>query len=361
MTKNIALSRPAMSAIAAFLALSTTPGAFAQEAPAITMTPPVAAPAPQTPPTVPEPSAPAPVAAPEAAQAPTTPSPAPKPVIRVPLEIEPAEPAPAPKAAERAAPAPAKGERAAPRARTAAAAADAPAPVAETPATDTPLAQAAAPVTAPMTAAAEPAAEAAPTPPAENAASGGSDFPWELVGGVAALLVAGGAGLAFARRRRNARVLADDSYSYDREPAAFGTPTMAEGQPAEAQPAEAQQWVTPAYAPRERVEAPRTTPAFAAAPSGSMGRHEAMALAGPTPDNPFATLSKRLKRARFLDRQERMAYEETLAQQQDMTRKPVSAWEIAQRPAAPRRQEQEVRRPEPSGGRPGLRPGFARD
>src|SRR3546814_18330462 len=47
MTKNIALSRPAMSAIAAFLALST-PGAFAQEAPTITMTPPVAAPAPRS-------------------------------------------------------------------------------------------------------------------------------------------------------------------------------------------------------------------------------------------------------------------------------------------------------------------------
>src|SRR3546814_11314778 len=60
MTKNIALSRPAMSAIAAFLALST-PGAFAQEAPTITMTPPLAAPAPHTPPTVPEPRPPAPV------------------------------------------------------------------------------------------------------------------------------------------------------------------------------------------------------------------------------------------------------------------------------------------------------------
>src|SRR3546814_20593487 len=54
MTKNIALSRPAMSAIAAFLALST-PVAFPHEAPTITMTPPVAAPAPPTPPTVPQP------------------------------------------------------------------------------------------------------------------------------------------------------------------------------------------------------------------------------------------------------------------------------------------------------------------
>src|SRR3546814_20427418 len=75
-----------------------------------------------------------------------------------------------------------------------------------------------------------------------------------------------------------------------------------------------------------------------------MGRHEATALAGPTPDNPFATLSKRLQRARFLDRQERVAYDETLEQQQDMTRKPVSAWAIAQTPAAPATQHKDFHR-----------------
>ena len=352
MMKNIALSRPATSAIAAFLVLST-PAAFAQEAPTITMTPPVAAPTPQTPPTVPEPSAPAPVAAPQTAQPPATQPPAPKPVIRVPLEIEPAEAAPAPKAAERAEPAQPKSERAAPRTRTAAA------PAASEPAREAAPADVApvediAPVAAPMTAAVEPAAEVAPPPPVETANTGGSDFPWELAGGAAALLIVGGAGLAFARRRRNEHALADRAY--DDAPAIATTPVTAEAQSAEAQP-----WITPAYVPRERVEAPRTTPAFAAAPSGSMGRHEAMALAGPTPDNPFATLSKRLKRARFLDRQERTAYDETLAQQQDMTRKPVSAWEISQRPATPPEQKQEVRRPEPGRGNPGLRPGFARN
>ena len=92
-----------------------------------------------------------------------------------------------------------------------------------------------------------------------------------------------------------------------------------------------------------------------------MGRHEAMALAGPTPDNPFATLSKRLKRARFLDRQERTTYDEALAGQKDMTRKPVSAWEISQRPAAPAVQEQEIRRPEPARVRTStsFRPGYS--
>jgi hypothetical protein len=106
--------------------------------------------------------------------------------------------------------------------------------------------------------------------------------------------------------------------------------------------------------------AARTTPAFAAAPHGSMGRHEAMAIAGPTEDNPFATLAKRLKRARFLDRQERLAYDETLAEQKDMRRKPVSAWEIAHR-VEPAPAEQEVRRPEGGPRRTGaLRPGWNR-
>ena len=104
----------------------------------------------------------------------------------------------------------------------------------------------------------------------------------------------------------------------------------------------------------------RSTPSFAAAPSGSMGRHEAMALAGPTPDNPFATLKKRLQRARFLDRQERVAYDATLAEQKDMSRKPVSAWEIAQRPA-PVVQQQDVRRPEPARARTTFRPGFSKN
>src|SRR3546814_16981288 len=81
----------------------------------------------------------------------------------------------------------------------------------------------------------------------------------------------------------------------------------------------------------------RSTPAFAAAPHGGMGRHEAMALAGPTPDNPFLTLKKRLKRARFHDRRERLDYEELLAGQRDLRRKPASAWDVAQRRSEERR------------------------
>lgn len=310
MTKNIALSRPAMSAIAAFLVLST-PNAFAQEAPTVTMTPPVAAPTPQAPPTVSEPSVTAPVATAQPATA--------APVIRVPLNIPAEVTAAAPEAVERAA-----------------------APAAEAPAI-----QEATPIAAPMAAPAEPIAEPA-TLPAETATTNGGEFPWEIAGGAAALLIIGGAGLAFARRRR---LVDTESTVYGYEPAsvAAAKPVTSETQP----------WITPAYAPREEV-APPTVPAFAAAPSGSMGRHEAVAMAGPTDDNPFATLSKRLKRARFLDRQERVTYGETLGAQKDMTRKPVSAWEIAQRPA-PSTQQQEVRRPEPARVRTStsFRPGYS--
>ncbi len=328
-----------MSAIAAFLVLST-PGAFAQETPTVVMTPPVAAPTPQTPPTVPEPGTTTPVATAQPA--------APAPVIRVPLDIPAEKTAPAPKTAERAVPAgPARAERAAPRTRRAAPVAAAATPAAA-PAAEAPLIEEAAPIAAPMAAPPEPTAEPASVP-AETATAGDA-FPWEIAGGAAALLIIGGAGLAFARRRR--AVGAATAYEYKPASVAAAEPVTGETQP----------WITPAYAPPAEEEvAPRTVPAFVAAPSGSMGRHEAMAMAGPTDDNPFATLGKRLKRARFLDQQERAAYDKTLGAQKDMTRKPVSAWEIAQRPA-PAMQEQDVRRPEPARVRTStsFRPGFAK-
>ncbi len=334
MTKNIALSRPATSAIAAFLALST-PAAFAQEAPMIPMTPPVATPAPETAPTAPE-TGPATIAPPTVR---STQLAEPQPVIRVPLDIAPAEPAPA--EAQPAAPAraeaPARVERSARQTPATSTATPIAAPSSAEQAPSEPMAETvAAPVTVPPTATpAEPVtAEAQPAAPAE--------FPWELAGGAAALIALGGAGLIFARRRRA-------------EPGAAETAApLASTMPVARTPD--QPWVTPAY-----TAAPvRSTPAFAAAPSGSMGRHEAMAMAGPTPDNPFLTLPKRLKRARFFDRKERLAYEQTLGAQKDMTRRPVSAWEIAQRETPAAAQQQEVRRPESARGRRDLRPGFSR-
>ncbi|MCW0196661.1 hypothetical protein [Sphingopyxis sp.] len=317
-----------MSAIAAFLTLST-PAAFAQEVPTVTMTPPVA------PTTVPAP-APAPTTTPPAAE-----TPAPQPVIRVPLDLAPAEPAPKAAAPKEAAQAQPKRAAAKPRAA-------APAPTAsrETAAPTTPAAapmvEEAAPVAPPIAAPVEPVADAAPAPqPVERAAASDNNLPWEIAGGAAALLLIGGAGLAFARRRR----ASNEVWEFDEAPADA-------------------EWVPGAAATvtePEPVVVPQTTPAFAAVPSGSMGRHEAMAMAGPTPDNPFATLGKRLARARFLDRQERAEYDATLAGQKDMRRTPVSAWEISQRtePAAPA--EQEVRRLEPGRARKELKPGWTRN
>lgn len=338
MTKAIPLSRPAMSAIAAFLALSAS-NAFAQAAP-----PPAPADVPAMvspvapPPAAPEPKSPAPVAAPQAAQAP-----APKPVIRVPLDL-PTEPAaPVAKTAERPAAttkaAPARTERSATRARDAGPATAAPQHAAPAAALAT---SEAVPVPAPT----EPAAALSPLPANEapaQAVTTGDAFPWEVAGGAAALLLVGGAGFAFARRRRTGRAVDSAAMSFEEMAAAEAVPYNP---------------------PREEAAAPRpairSTPSFAAAPHGSMGRHEAMALAGPTDDNPFETLKKRLQRAHFLDRQERAQYEAALAGQKDMERKPLGAWEIAQRDI-PAPAEQEVRRPERGSTRPGdLRPGLIR-
>lgn len=351
MMKIIALPRPASSAIAAFLVLST-PAAFAQEAPTITMTPPVAAPttpAPttQTPPTVAEPATPAPVMAPQTATPATA---APAPVIRVPLDLPQAETTVAP-AAERA-------EAAPPVARTARApsrpAAAALAPTAATPVvaanetTDAASAMEIASVAAnPVVPTADVMADA-PLVPAEAAATTG-DFPWEIVGGIAALLGLG-AGLMIARRRRSSPV---ESYAAVDHPQSVAA-RIDIGRDADVAPALTARAPAPV--------APRSTPAFAAAPHGSMGRHEALAIVGPTANNPFLTLSKRLKRARFYDRQDRLAYDAALAETPDNSRKPVSAWEIAQRAEPAAAPQQQVYRPEPARTRPApaFRPGYSR-
>ena len=362
MIKTLPPLRPATSAIAAFLVLST-PAAFAQTAPADPatqtpasptiqpMSPPVMVPPVAAPPTVAAPTT-APAAAQQSAQ-----TSAPAPVIRVPVDIEPQAAAPAPRAAER--PEPARAERSSAPAPRQAAAEPAPATPAAAPASNQPAssqmvaADDAAPVTAPAVAAAVPPVAAAPAPqPTERVDATGGEFPWELAGGAAVLLLAGGAAVAFARRRRT------DGVSEDRAPATVVAdpvtpmPAVARAETPRVDPS------MTAPAPMPQPAAMRSTPSFAAAPHGSMGRHEAMALVGPTGDNPFLTLKKRLKRARFYDRRDRMAYDGALSTQRQVERKPASAWEISQRPAPA--QKQDVRRPERTGGFPnGLRPGYA--
>lgn len=340
MTRHIALSRPATSAIAALMVLSA-PAAFAQEAPTVSptvsptmpMSPPVAAP------TVPAPG-------PAVSTAPVATPPAPQPVIRVPLDIAPPAEADTPKAEPKAAAAatPTQAQRAPARPRAAeparAAAASAPvetAPVETAEAAPAAEMTAAAPLAATVPATVVPPAETMAEPVGQRA-TGNDAFPWEIVGGTAALLVIGGAGLAFARRRRTAD-----------EEEAFDTVFIDDARAADPVPA------VPAPSPT-----PPSAPAFVATPAAGMGRHEAMAMAGPTPDNPFVTLRKRLVRARFLDRQDRTRYDAMLAGQKDLRRKPVSAWEVSQRPAPAPVAEQEVRRPAP--GRLGetRRPGLTR-
>lgn len=345
MTKKIPLSRPATCAIAAFLAISSS-SAFAQET-----TAPVAAP---TAPTVMVPPV-APTTAP--APAPVTSAPVvapaqPDPLIRVPLDIEPAS-APVAKATPRAAPRAAA--RPAATVRTAVAAPVAAAPVAA-------ASEASAAETTAMTLPEENLAPVAPVvdpvrTPAADSAPSDSGFPWELAGGAAALLIVGGAALAFGRRRKTRDEWAETTVEYDDVPVAAPVAPTVVREPAIA-PAQ------PAYAlSEEQVVVPsapaqRSTPAFAAAPSGSMGRHEAMALVGPTADNPFLTLKKRLKRARFYDRKERHEYEGLMDQPQ-VARQPVSAWEIANRPE-PALAKQTTRRPDQAPLFPGrLRPGYA--
>ncbi len=123
-----------------------------------------------------------------------------------------------------------------------------------------------------------------------------------------------------------------------------------------------QQWVTPAHMPAREQAAPRTVPPLPRRRVAAWAVTRRWPWLARRADNPFATLNKRLKRARFLDRQERVALRlKTLGAQKDMTRKPVSAWEIAQRPV-PAAQEQLVSRPEPT--RPAtsttFRPGYSR-
>lgn len=348
MTKKIPLSRPATCAIAAFLALSS-PSAFAQET-AAPVAAPVARPVivpPVTPTTVPAP-APAPtMTAPVAVPA------QPTPVIRVPVDIEPA-PAPAAQATPRAAP-----KAAARPAATARSSAPAPAATASVAAASSEIVPA---DTSAMSLPEEnlapvaPVVDPAPTPAADTATTS-DGFPWELAGGAAALLIVGGAALAFTRRRKTRDEWAETTVEYDDVPVTAPVaphvvrkPVIAPTQPAYAL-SEEQVIVPPA-------PAQRSTPAFAAAPSGSMGRHEAMALVGPTADNPFLTLKKRLKRARFYDRKERHEYEGLMDQQQ-VARQPVSAWEIANSPE-PALAKQTTRRPDQVPLFPGrLRPGYA--
>jgi resuscitation-promoting factor RpfA len=314
MTQNLYARPRAATAIAAVLALLSTP-ALAQET---TTVEPVAADPLQDPATSPAPPSstePAPSAEAE------DPAPAGESLISTEIETEPAAAEPV------AATPPARSRTAARAVRTAPAAstsASRPDPVMQ--------AQPSVPVTAAGSGATSPAAAAPPpvesVPPAESGSTiDGADAAM-LGGGALALLALGGGAMALRRRRRHEQ----EDEPFDAEPAA--TATHAEQEPADepaampaANPAAEPRFVHASHHMPAEAEAqpafiapalsafawggtakPAPEPSVQAAdehPAGETWTERAMR--GPTPDNPSLSLKKRLKRAAFFDARERDA------------------------------------------------------
>jgi hypothetical protein len=299
------MSRSAMTALAAAIALSSTP-LFAQDA---SVPDPVADTATETPePATPDPLAPDPAAT--TAAAPETGT----------TEAAPASKTSASRAATTARRAASTARS--PRSRTAdpvrpAQAAQAAAPAVEAPAEiPLPIAEAAPPV-------AEPAVPPATQAPPIDQANAIDDF--APIAGAAALGLLGlaGAGLAMRRRRRRREDEEFEANQWALNHAA-----------AEPQPAPAMAAPEPVFS-RAPVQPTATATALPAGFDISrFGRHVQAAYRGPTPDNPSLSLKNRLRRASFFDQQERRAAEEgkTAAQPAWMTRKANEA-EFMFRPA----------------------------
>lgn len=274
MTKNDFMLRPGLTAIAAVLALSTTP-LHAQEADPVadtTVTTTASTPEPTAEPVSSETTTSDPLAPTEVAPVATT------------AAEEPARTAPS---AARSAPrAPTVVTRSA-RAAESVAATPAPAPTA--PATATPVEPlpselAAAPMTPDV------APVAAPT---DSLVESGDMVPIAGAAGLGILALAG-AGMALRRRRRDETLVEQDDLAPVAEPRIARPVT----------PAPVATPVAPVASDRSAFGwgAAAATAAPAAARDGS---HVEAAYRGPTPDNPFLSLKKRLRRAAFFDQRER--------------------------------------------------------
>ena len=253
-----------MTAIAAVLALSSTPSLAQDAATAVDAPPapvalpePIEMPAPET--------APAEVA-PPAAEA--TAEPVAEPATR-------AAPAAEATAPVRRAAAPARRPAASP-AVTASPAVAAEAPAAEP-----------APIAAPLEAAVPAPIPVQQTSPVQAEASAADDVLPIAGAGIGVLALVGGA-VALNRRRRRG-----DEVGY--EPETVETDHVA---PAAIEPA-------PVMPLAARTAAPAAIPA--GLDLSRYGRHTQAAYRGPTPDNPSLSLKRRLKRAAFFDRREGMA------------------------------------------------------
>lgn len=284
--------RPGMTAIAAALALSSTPLVAQDAATAEPAVPVIAAPPP------------GPVAAEPVQAAPVAPSAmlnipqisvnmddAPNPAVEstVPAATQRMNDVPV-RPAEAKAPAP---NEAATISRPMASADAAPAPVAP-----------AAPVAEPPPPPAAAVSNTAPAPVADPSTADSEDI-LPVAGGVlGALALIGGAFAMVSRRRRYSQT--EDTVGYSENPNMIGVEEpLALTMPVAEQPA-----VT-----RAPVAAPAMAPA-ADLPAGfdmsRYGRHVQAAYRGPTADNPSLSLRTRLKRARFYDQRERMASTEAV-------------------------------------------------
>jgi resuscitation-promoting factor RpfA len=147
---------------------------------------------------------------------------------------------------------------------------------------------------------AEPAAPVTTSP--EATSGGGNGLLWS---GLAALLILGGIAAFLLSRRKSAperTVTAPEPQTRPDETPVRPAPVMAHTPEPIREPAREP---TPVARDAEPV-------AYASA-AGGIGRHQRAALRGPTPDNPFLTRTKRMKRARFYDRRERLEREGQLA------------------------------------------------
>lgn len=291
MTKKHIMYRPALSAIIALTAISTTP-AFAQEVDPLAATPPAAeSPAP----VASDPLTPSadPVAAPTTDVAPVaeTTTPEAAPVATAPKAKAATKPTARTAVKRSAAPAAAATAVAAPAAAPAIDPAIAPPPVGEIPAEALPPA---APVVA--EAPVEPAQPVAALLPIAGAAGLG-------------LLAILGIGLVLRRRRRSAAEEAAEQYDLvSTTPAVASEPEFRrEQEPVAERPAFA--WAQTPAAQAPAATAPAAAATSTALPSGfdisRFGRHVQAAYRGPSPDNPSLSLKKRLKRANFFDMKER--------------------------------------------------------
>jgi hypothetical protein len=152
-------------------------------------------------------------------------------------------------------------------------------------------------------------------------------------------LLGGGIYAATRRRRPSAEAVYETSSSEMVTPRATTAPVMA----------------APVIAPAMAPSVSRPSIAALSLPAGfdlsRFGRHTQAAYRGPTPENPFLSLRRRLKRASFLDARERVAAAPVAASVAAPQGAPAAA-------TAPVRQAglvtTKVRMPQ----RPGFRPAF---